>query len=224
MVRDVVGFGGDAVPPADPEREGYTFTGWDTDYTNVTANLTVQALYEQQLFSITWENWDGEVLEVDENVPYGEMPSYDGDEPTRPATAENEYTFDGWAPTVSPVTGDVTYTAQFTESARAYVIRWENWDGELLEEDSIVYGEMPTYDGDTPERPDEDVTTFTFSEWSPEVEPVTGDINLHGTVHRADLRRRYSGSRPELAVVAAADTGGRADITSGSGSDGSSAR
>ena len=173
---DVVGFGGDAVPPADPEREGYTFTGWDTDYTNVTANLTVQALYEQQLFSITWENWDGEVLEVDENVPYGEMPSYDGDEPTRPAKAENEYTFDGWAPTVSPVTGDVTYTAQFTESARAYVIRWENWDGELLEEDSIVYGEMPTYDGDTPERPDEDVTTFTFFEWSPEVEPVTGDI------------------------------------------------
>ncbi len=173
---DVVGFGGDADAPADPEREGYEFTGWDTDYTNVTADLTVQAEYDPLLFTVTWENFDGTELEVDSDVPYGATPSYDGDEPARESSIESDFTFDGWTPAINPVTGDVTYTAQYTEGGRSYVVRWENFDGTLLEEDSVVYGAMPTYDGDTPERPDEDGTTFTFFEWSPVVEPITGDI------------------------------------------------
>jgi len=40
-----VDHGDDAVAPPDPIREGYTFAGWDTDFTNVTGPLTVTALY-----------------------------------------------------------------------------------------------------------------------------------------------------------------------------------
>ena len=36
-----------AVPPEDPAREGYTFIGWDTDFSYVTANLTVIAQWKQ---------------------------------------------------------------------------------------------------------------------------------------------------------------------------------
>ena len=36
-----------ATAPADPSRAGYTFTGWDVDFSNVTSNLTVTAQYEQ---------------------------------------------------------------------------------------------------------------------------------------------------------------------------------
>jgi uncharacterized repeat protein (TIGR02543 family) len=42
-----VPYGGDATAPADPTREGYTFIGWDKNFTNVTINLTVTALYTQ---------------------------------------------------------------------------------------------------------------------------------------------------------------------------------
>ena len=36
-----------ASAPTDPEREGYAFIGWDTEFTHVYSDLTVTALYEQ---------------------------------------------------------------------------------------------------------------------------------------------------------------------------------
>jgi uncharacterized repeat protein (TIGR02543 family) len=38
-----------AAAPADPTRDGYTFIGWDTDFSNVTSNLTVTAQYEEDV-------------------------------------------------------------------------------------------------------------------------------------------------------------------------------
>ena len=38
--------GGAAVIPPDPERSGYIFLGWDKEFSNVTSDLTVTALYE----------------------------------------------------------------------------------------------------------------------------------------------------------------------------------
>ncbi len=44
----VVEHGADAVAPEAPAVEGYTFKGWDIDYTHVTADLTVTAQYEKK--------------------------------------------------------------------------------------------------------------------------------------------------------------------------------
>lgn len=38
-------YGEDAIAPADPVREGYVFTGWDSDFTNVIADVDVFATY-----------------------------------------------------------------------------------------------------------------------------------------------------------------------------------
>ena len=42
---ETVAWGQAATPPADPTREGYTFIGWDFDYTNVVWDLAVHAEY-----------------------------------------------------------------------------------------------------------------------------------------------------------------------------------
>ncbi len=43
----VVKSGESALAPESPERKGYNFVGWDTEFSNVTSNLTVKAVYEK---------------------------------------------------------------------------------------------------------------------------------------------------------------------------------
>jgi uncharacterized repeat protein (TIGR02543 family) len=47
LATDTVDWNTAATAPADPVRDGYTFTGWDADFTAVTANMTVTAQYTQ---------------------------------------------------------------------------------------------------------------------------------------------------------------------------------
>jgi len=45
--------GNSAVAPADPSRVGWTFIGWDVSYANVTSDITVTALYQQNEYTLT---------------------------------------------------------------------------------------------------------------------------------------------------------------------------
>ncbi|MCR4664530.1 MAG: leucine-rich repeat protein [Paludibacteraceae bacterium] len=48
LKTETVEHGKDATAPADPEREGYEFTGWDNTFTNVISDLNVQAQYKKK--------------------------------------------------------------------------------------------------------------------------------------------------------------------------------
>lgn len=39
--------GENATPPEAPNVEGYTFTGWDTDFTNIQSDLVIKAQFKQ---------------------------------------------------------------------------------------------------------------------------------------------------------------------------------
>lgn len=165
-----------------------------------TANHTAGTKYQYQqdkwinpdtaVYTITWKNEDGTVLETDAKVPYGTTPTYDGAEPTKAADAQNTYTFAGWTPEVAPVTGDVTYTATYTAQPNVYTVTWVNWDDTVLEVDEgVPYGTVPTYDGAEPARAADAEFTYTFAGWDIKAEtkalanldPVTANITYKAT-------------------------------------------
>ena len=75
--------------------------------------------------TITWKNYDGTILEVDKNVTYGSIPSYDGTTPIRESDGNNNYYFIGWTPEVKKATESITYTATFTNEEITYTIDFD---------------------------------------------------------------------------------------------------
>ena len=164
-----------ATAPANPTRDGYTFTGWDKEFTNITEDTTVTATYSVNSYTVTWTNYDDSVLKKD-TVNYGETPEYTGATPTKPATAEYTYTFVGWTPTINAVTGDVTYKATYTDAVNSYTVKWLNYDNTVLQEETVDYGVTPKYTGDTPTKPADEQYTYTFLNWTPVVIPVVDNV------------------------------------------------
>ena len=172
----------DAPEKASTSEFEYTFTGWAPEITTVTGPATYQATFSAttRSYTITWKNGD-DTLETDTDVEYGTTPTYDGAIPTKASTAQYAYTFSGWTPAISSVTGDTTYTATFSETLRKYTIQW-SINGVVVETDTNVeYGDMPSYDGETPTKESDAEFDYTFDGWSPVVAAVTGDVTYVAT-------------------------------------------
>ena len=92
----------------------------DPTIENITKDTTYKATYNKtkNKYTVTWKNYDGTILEIDENMEYGIMPSYEGNTPTKAKDAEYTYTFDNWDKEISNVTGNVTYTATYKSNKR----------------------------------------------------------------------------------------------------------
>lgn len=124
-------------------------------------------------FTITFKNWNGAVLKTQTYVQ-GSTPSCAA--PTRPADANNTYTFAGWSPSITTAWSNRTYTAQFKAVPIAnYTITWKNWDGKVLATTTAKKGETPSYNGATPTKAADSNNTYTFSGWSPQVAPTSGN-------------------------------------------------
>ena len=174
---------------------GYEFLGWATTpngnveyqpnkkvFVDANDDNNLYAVWQVKTYTVTWVNWDDTNLEVDEDVPYGADPEYNGEKPTKAADAQYSYKFTGWNPAVSPVTGDVTYKAQFEAVTKTYTVTWVNWDDTNLEVDEDVpYGADPEYNGKEPTKAADAQYTYTFKGWTPEVETVTGDATYKAT-------------------------------------------
>lgn len=131
----------------------------------------------EKKFKVEWENWDGKPvkykpLEGDSinyyMVTYGTVPHWSSANPTRPDNANYSYTFAGWSPAFAPVTEDVKYVAQYTETPRKFLITFKNAAGVELETTSYEYLAMPT-------PPTGDGINLETHQWSPAVSAVTGN-------------------------------------------------
>ena len=117
----------------------------------VTKDQVYTAVYESTVneYLITFVNYDGHVLQTGK-VAYGAMPSYTGEEPSKPATAKYTYTFTGWTPELTAVTEAAVYTAVYEASINKYLITFVNYDGYVLQTGKVEYGAMPEYTGAIP--------------------------------------------------------------------------
>ena len=87
--------------------------------------ITIEGI-KKNTYKITWQNYNGIELEVDDSVEYGTMPTYDGETPTKERDEQYEYIFDGWDSQITTATQDKVYIAQFRQEVRSYNILTED--------------------------------------------------------------------------------------------------
>ena len=124
--------------------------------------------------TVVWKNDDGSVLKT-EKVNFGATPAFDG-VPVKASDAQYAYRFAGWTPAVTPVMGDAVYTAVYAKQLRAYTVKWVNWDGTTLKEETVPYGTVPAYGAADPTRAADAKNTYAFSGWDKEITAVTGNV------------------------------------------------
>ena len=161
--------------PGDAEHS-YTFNGWDPAVSEVHGDIVYTAQFTEatNTYTVTWNNYDGSLLEEDKDVAYGETPEYNGETPAKPSDDEFDYSFIGWTPEITTVTGNTVYTATFEAVRRSYEIKFVNYNNSPLLTINVPYGETPEYTGETPTKPADDQYTYAFGGWDPAIVPVTG--------------------------------------------------
>ena len=131
--------------------------------------------------TITWKNDDGTVINTT-TVEDGIVPTHA--DAVKASTAEYDYTFAGWTPTVVAATADAEYTATFTPVKRSYTITWLNDDDSVIDTTTVEYGETPTH-ADATKAPS-GCTAYTFAGWTPSIEAVTGEATYKASYTLSD--------------------------------------
>lgn len=160
----------------------YVFAGWDPEIVKAEADASYTATYSGTIrkYAISFYDWDGTLLQQSE-VEYGEMPKYAGEEPKRKSTVQFEYAFTGWNPALVKVEGEASYTAAYSEITRKYTISFYNWDGTLLQQSDVEYGQMPEYEGEEPTKESNIRYDYVFKGWNPELVEVKGKASYKAT-------------------------------------------
>ncbi len=167
----------DANYPWGPIPTGYSYAGWEEDFSAVTSDMKIHTRYVANPYTVTFKNYNDTVLE-EALFEYGTVPFYSKGTPYRATDAEYSYEFLGWVSSVTgqtvqvlpEVTGNVTYTAVYSQVDRQYTITFEDGNGNVLQQSDWQKNVMPVYSGETPTK-----EGLVFYGWSPELLPATAD-------------------------------------------------
>ena len=158
----------------------YTFEGWRVDgeetvYTGelpkVTGDVTYKAVYNETVntYTVTWNLWDGKTI-YSESIPYGMLPEYNADKfgdisaLAHQANEEWTYTFQGWNPEITKVTGDITYTAKLAKTKTTYTVTWMLDNNTEIDTTTVDYGATPTHADAV--KPKDNYNEYRFTGWA----------------------------------------------------------
>lgn len=162
-----VGYGSSAVPPPDPSRQGWKFTGWDNGYSDIENDTDCTAQYWQP--EVSFMNWNQTLIQSGK-VPYGTT----WESVQKPQDPERQdYVFTGWRGAPSVVTEDVIVTADFIP---LYCnVMFIDWDGEVISLQTVPYG-TPWSEVETPPDPSRD--GYRFVDWGDHPDVVMSNVSL----------------------------------------------
>ncbi len=148
--------------PEVPKKDGKTFKGWDKDFSNVTSDLTINAVYDVHTFTVTFK--DGEKVIETQTVEYEAAAT--APDTARLSPPEGMH-FAKWDKDFSKVTEDIEVSAVY--EFNKYTVTFKNG------ETTIKVVEVKHGDPATPPNVF-DTATKKFVGWDKSFDNVTSDL------------------------------------------------
>lgn len=159
--------GADAIPPADPIKEGYRFDGWSTSYKNVQSNLEIKATFVRA-YNVYFYDYN-RVLLKQELVDFGNSPIAP-ESPTRYG-----YRFIGWDVDFNYITQDTIIQATYIKQ---YEIKFRDYNNEIITWDWYDEGAKII----APEVPAVTIEDKEFDGWDQEFDTAVKDVTIRMTI------------------------------------------
>lgn len=148
--------------PEKPKKDGKTFKGWDKDFSKVTSDLTINAVYDVDTFTVTFK--DGEKVLETQTVEYEAAAT--APDTARLSPPEGMH-FAKWDKDFSKVTEDIEVSAVY--ESNKYTVTFKNG------ETTIKVVEVKHGDPATPPNVF-DTPTEKFVGWDKSFDNVTSDL------------------------------------------------
>ena len=157
---------GDTVTaPEVPKKDGKTFKEWDKDFSNVTSDLTINAVYDVDTFTVTFK--DGEKVLETQTVEYEAAAT--APDTARLSPPEGKH-FAKWDKDFSKVTEDIEVSAVY--ELNVYTVIFKNGETTLKTE-MVKHGFAAT-------QPNVyDTATKKFVGWDKSFDNVTSDLTVN---------------------------------------------
>lgn len=148
--------------PEVPKKDGKTFKGWDKDFSNVTSDLTINAVYDVDTFTVTFK--DGEKVLETQTVEYEAAAT--APDTARLSPPEGMH-FAEWDKDFSKVTEDIEVSAVY--EINFYTVTFKNGET-MIKNERVKHGFAATAPNvfDTP--------TEKFVGWDKSFDNVTSDL------------------------------------------------
>ena len=172
LKTESVSEGEDAHAPADPEREGYNFTGWDKTFTNVQADLTVTAQYQRKTFTVVFKDGETDGTIDSQNIEYGMSAT----EPEVPDHEDIGLVFAGWDYDFDIIMENTVVTALY--DVATFTVTFLGYDDVELMQQIVKWDQAAI----TPGVPN--VEGYTFKGWDTEYDHVKSDLTVRAVYEK----------------------------------------
>lgn len=162
LKTEKVQHGSAATAPEVPEQDGKTFKGWDKDFSKVTSDLTINAVYDVDTFTVTFK--DGEKVLETQTVEYEAAAT--APDTARLSPPEGMH-FAKWDKDFSKVTEDIEVSAVY--ELNEYTVIFKNGETTLKTE-MVKHGFAATAPNVY------DTATKKFVGWDKSFDNVTSDL------------------------------------------------